>query len=732
MPPIYLPLTFIESLDRIKITNSSIGVTEGLQVVTKGVWMFRMIFLNPQHQQKLQVMVEAFQPKNINEFFAVEFKKKCTTPSEIGEDGLDFGWKIYDIRREMERQISNLEKNLPNHSPPVANLFRIADLNQQEDTGKVFETYPAQVVVPASVPDSVLQEAWFYRSRGRVPAISWIHPRNGSVLARCSQPLPGVRGQRSLADERLCAAMVFPTNVRECRKAASTGPPAGGQYPPPSLSFAPPPSLFGSVSAGSASASLTPSSPKTSQPARAPQGNPSCLQFFDARGKVVATAVHANGGGFENTSNYSNSKITFLAMENIHHVTDSWVKLRNLITTFNNTSSFPPGDKKGNTGFWGLFDASLWLLHIQRLLWGSVQMADTLERGESIVTHCTDGWDRTTQLVTTTLLLLDPYFRTVNGFLVLVEREWVQFGHKFAERSGHMVAGEKADEWNELGGEPKNAPQAGLWEEPDPMDARSQSGKKEKEGKPVGSFSQRSPIFIQWLDGVFQLLRQFPTAFEFTPTLLEILADAVYSCKYGTFLTNNERTKAKLEVKAKTRSLWTDILVMVNYERQYATGQRRAPNATLPPEAVRVAFHGRNPRTCRLINPFYQHTDAPLRPSSNSKRLVFWESFYLRYDTESWHLDIADFYGNVQAQRMLRHLQQRVASLESHVARCENSLTAAKIALPAEEEEVPETPSSPKSAVELPVPAAATSCSEPEAPAPEGSMSEGEAPESPQ
>lgn len=39
--------------------------------------------------------------------------------------------------------------------------------------------------------------------------------------------------------------------------------------------------------------------------------------------------------------------------------------------------------------------------------------------------------DRTAQICGVTQILLDPYFRTIEGFATLVEKEWCAFGHKF-------------------------------------------------------------------------------------------------------------------------------------------------------------------------------------------------------------------------------------------------------------------------------------------------------------
>lgn len=53
--------------------------------------------------------------------------------------------------------------------------------------------------------------------------------------------------------------------------------------------------------------------------------------------------------------------------------------------------------------------------------------------------HCSDGWDRTAQLCCIAEILLDPYYRTLKGFEVLIEKEWVTFGHQFDLRNGNFV-----------------------------------------------------------------------------------------------------------------------------------------------------------------------------------------------------------------------------------------------------------------------------------------------------
>ena len=39
-------------------------------------------------------------------------------------------------------------------------------------------------------------------------------------------------------------------------------------------------------------------------------------------------------------------------------------------------------------------------------------------------------------MVSGTELMLDPFYRTITGFEILIEKEWCSFGHQFRRRFG--------------------------------------------------------------------------------------------------------------------------------------------------------------------------------------------------------------------------------------------------------------------------------------------------------
>ena len=55
-----------------------------------------------------------------------------------------------------------------------------------------------------------------------------------------------------------------------------------------------------------------------------------------------------------------------------------------------------------------------WLDHISLLLKATLTIVTAVHKERRpVVVHCSDGWDRTTQLVALAELILDPYYRTI-------------------------------------------------------------------------------------------------------------------------------------------------------------------------------------------------------------------------------------------------------------------------------------------------------------------------------
>lgn len=237
------------------------------------------------------------------------------------------------------------------------------------------------------------------------------------------------------------------------------------------------------------------------------------LHIFDARPLKSAVGNRMMGKGFEKVEHYGNCYIHFMNIENIHHVRKSLEMLAEEAAV-------------GGGAEWSKkVEDSKWLYHVKLIIHASLSIATMLEdQGASVVIHCSDGWDRTAQLSSLTQLLLDPYYRTIRGFIILIEKEWITFGYQFSLRSGHGCNNASKND-------------------------------------------QRSPIFLQFLDCVWQVMRQYPLSFEFNENFLLTIHEHSTSCAYGTFLFDCELQRVEANVREKTRSLWTDMLDPISIEQ---------------------------------------------------------------------------------------------------------------------------------------------------------------------
>lgn len=297
--------------------------------------------------------------------------------------------------------------------------------------------------------------------------------------------------------------------------------------------------------------------------------------------------MQAVGLGSENMDNYKFAAKAYLGIDNIHVMRDSLNKVIEALRD-SDISPLPPNrDQLLKSG---------WLKYIAVILDGAALIARQVGLQHShVLIHCSDGWDRTGQLSALSQLCLDPYYRTLEGFMVLVEKDWLAFGHMFRHRSGHL----NSDKWfqveNDRGSDSArgafdggvagkalenallsakgffnrdNVSRESLVEgDGDGADPDSSNSKRvtSNSKSPVSDSDmtkpkETSPVFHQFLDATYQLLYQHPTRFEFNERFLRRLLYHVYSGQYGTFLYNSEKERVDRGAKEKTRSVWDYFL----------------------------------------------------------------------------------------------------------------------------------------------------------------------------
>jgi hypothetical protein len=229
------------------------------------------------------------------------------------------------------------------------------------------------------------------------------------------------------------------------------------------------------------------------------------LFIVDCRPRASAMANRAAGAGYENTSNYPYAKIEFYGIGNIHTMRDSQRQVNALMQSYTGSDA----------SFGGSLEGTQWLYHVRHVLRAGWESAERVSKAVPVLVHCSHGWDRTAQVCGIAQLFLDPYYRTFDGFPTLVEKEFLSFGHPLQMRCGHAA-------------------------------------------DPVGRDNDNmSPILLQFLDCVWQLLNQYPHYFEFNKRYILSIAEHIYSCRFGTFLFNCDQDRDKHSARERCVDIWS-------------------------------------------------------------------------------------------------------------------------------------------------------------------------------
>ncbi len=65
--------------------------------------------------------------------------------------------------------------------------------------------------------------------------------------------------------------------------------------------------------------------------------------------------------------------------------------------------------------FYSQLESTKWLHHISGIIKAAYTVINAIDRqAKPVLIHCSDGWDRTPQILALAKLLLDPYYRTIS------------------------------------------------------------------------------------------------------------------------------------------------------------------------------------------------------------------------------------------------------------------------------------------------------------------------------
>uniref|UniRef100_A0A673JZ32 Myotubularin-related protein 5-like n=1 Tax=Sinocyclocheilus rhinocerous TaxID=307959 RepID=A0A673JZ32_9TELE len=396
--------------------------------------------------------------------------------------------------------------------------FRISTVNRMYT---VCRSYPGLLIVPQSIPDSTIQRICRCYRQNRFPVVCWRNSRTKALLLRSAGlHAKGVVGpsqadSTSLEQEKYLQAII--SSMPSYSEASGRNTLSGftsshmtlGQrarvisLSQPRVSVKArnsPRGKWGSIRGSGRLSTYNPDVGNRLAGKESPQtnGGPSETYFLRQQRAylyIIGDKSQLKGG---KQDSFQQWEVVPIEVFDVRQVKNSFKKLMKACVP-----SSPNTEPNTNMNFHRCLEESEWMNLLHKVLQVSVLVVELLDNGSSVMVSLEDGWDVTTQVVSLVQLLSDPYYRTIDGFRLLVEKEWLSFGHRFSHRGAQTLA--------------------------------SQS-------------SGFTPVFLQFLDCVHQIHLQFPMEFEFSQYYLKFLAYHYVSNRFRTFLLDSDYERIELGV----------------------------------------------------------------------------------------------------------------------------------------------------------------------------------------